>query len=128
MEYSVTEQTELNAKGGTFAILAETVKIEFKVDSNGVRVAKEIKLKSPQGAPGQEEATFVGFIDSMPDAGDVGLWVVNGTEFSATVRSKFKEDHGAFTVGVYVKVEYRMVNGERVIREIETEVPPGAGR
>ncbi|MFZ1768092.1 MAG: DUF5666 domain-containing protein [Caldilinea sp.] len=126
VEYSVTEQTELNAKGGTFAI-SETVKIEFKVDSNGVRVAKEIKLKSPQGAPGQEEATFVGFIDSMPDAGYVGLWVVNGTEFSATVRSKFKEDHGAFTVGAYVKVEYRMVNGERVIREIETEVPPGAG-
>ncbi len=110
VEYSVTEQTELNAKGGTFAI-SETVKIEFKVDSNGVRVAKEIKLKSPQGAPGQENATFVGFIDTMPDAGYVGLWVVSGTEFSATVSSKFKEDHGALTVGAYVKVEYRTVNG-----------------
>ncbi|MBE2238969.1 MAG: hypothetical protein IAE81_14355 [Caldilineaceae bacterium] len=126
VEYSVTEKTELNAKGGAFAI-SETVKIEFKVDSNGVRVAQEIKLKSSQGAPGQEEATFVGFIDSMPDAGYVGLWVVNGTEFSATMRSKFKEDHGAFTVGAYVKVEYRLVNGERVIHDMETEVPPGAG-
>ena len=124
--YSVTEQTELRAKGGAFAI-SETVKIEFKLDSSGGRVATEVKLKFPQGAPGQENATFVGFIDTMPDAGYVGLWVVSGTEFSATVSSKFKEDHGAFTQGAYVKVEYRTVNGVNVIHEMETAVPPGAG-
>jgi len=124
--YSVTEQTELKAKGGTFAI-SETVKIEFRLDSSGGRVATEIKLKFPQGDPGQEEATFVGFVEAMPDAGYVGQWIVSGTEFSGTVRSKFKEDHGALTVGAYVKVEYRLVNGVRVIHEMETEVPPGAG-
>ncbi len=122
--YTVTEQTELKAKGGTFAI-SETVKIEFRLDSSGGRVAKEIKLKSSQGAPG--EATFVGFIEAMPGAGYVGLWVVSGTEFSGTVQSKFKEDHGVLTVGAYVKVEYRTVNGVRVIHEMETQVPPGAG-
>ena len=124
--YTVTEQTELEAKGGAFAI-SETVKIEFKLDSSGGRVAKEIKLKFPQGAPAPEEATFVGFVEAMPATGYVGLWVVSGTEFSGTVRSKFKEDHGVLTVGAYVKVEYRMVNGVRVIHEMETEVPPGAG-
>lgn len=124
--YTVTEQTELEAKGGTFAI-SETVKIEFKLDSSGGRVAKEVKLKFPQGAPGQEDATFVGFVDDMPATGYIGQWIVSGTEFSGTVSSKFKEDHGALTVGAYVKVEYRLVNGVRVIHEMETEVPPGAG-
>jgi hypothetical protein len=124
--YTVTEQTELRAKGGTFAI-SETVKIEFKLDSSGGRVATEIKLKFPQGAPGDEDATFVGFVDSMPESGYIGLWVVSGTEFSGTVSSKFKEDHGAFTQGAYVKVEYRTVNGVNVIHEMETAVPPGAG-
>lgn len=124
--YSVTERTELHSRGGTFAI-SETVKVEFKVDSSGVRVAKEIKLLSPQGAPGAEDAKFVGFIGAMPENGYTGQWDVNGVVFLGVGQSKFKEDHGAFTIGAFVKVEYRTVNGERIIHEMETEVPPGAG-
>jgi hypothetical protein len=122
--YTVTERTELDAEGGVFAVDA-TVKVEFKLDSSGGRVAKEIELKSPQGAP--EEATFVGFVETMPATGYVGLWIVSGVEFSGTAQSKFEEDHGVLTVGAYVEVEYLVVNGVRVIHEMETEVPPGAG-
>jgi hypothetical protein len=63
----------------------------------------------------------------MPATGYVGLWIVSGVEFSGTAQSKFEEDHGVLTVGAYVEVEYRVVNGVRVIHEMETEVPPGAG-
>ncbi len=125
VEYSVTERTKLHEEHGTFAI-SETVKIEFKVDSNGVRVAKEVELKSKSGHE-NEDAKFVGFIDSMPETGFVGPWVVNGETFSGTLQSKFKEDHGSFAVGAYVKVEYKTVDGVNVIHEMETEVPPGAG-
>lgn len=126
VSYSVTNNTELRARGGSFAV-GVTVKIEFRVDGNGNRIAKEIKLMFPQGAPGNTEATFVGFIDAMPPTGYVGQWVVNGVEFTANAQSKFKEDHGALTVGAYVKVEYRLNNGVRMIHEMETAVPPGAG-
>ncbi len=126
VSYNVTEATELRAKGGTFAI-SETVKIEFRIDGSGTRTAKEVKLMFPQGAPGNAEATLVGFVDAMPATGYIGQWVVNGVEFSANAQSKFKEDHGALTVGAYVKVEYRLNNGVRVIHELETAVPPGAG-
>ena len=125
VEYSVTERTKLHEEHGTFAI-SETVKIEFKVDSSGLRVAKEIELKSKSNNE-NEDAKFVGFIDSMPETGFVGLWVVNGVEFSGTLKSKFEEDHGSFAVGAYVKVEYRTVDGVNIIHEMETEVPPGAG-
>lgn len=125
VEYSITERTALHEEHGTFAI-SETVKIEFKVDSNGVRVAKEVELKNKSGHE-NEDAKFVGFIDSMPETGFVGAWVVNGETFSGTEQSKFKEDHGSFAVGAYVKVEYKTVDGVNVIHEIETEVPPGAG-
>lgn len=124
--YTVTEHTELKARGGTFAI-SETVKIEFRLDSSGGRVAKEIKLKSGQGGSMPEASTFVGFVEAMPETGYVGLWIVSGAEFSGTMQSKFKEDHGVLTVGAYVKVEYRTVDGVSIIHEMETEVPPGAG-
>lgn len=125
VEYSVTERTKLHEEHGTFAI-SETVKIEFKVDSNGLRVAKEIELKS-KSRHENEDAKFVGFIDRMPETGFVGLWVVNGVEFSGTLKSKFEEDHGSFVVGAFVKVEYKTVDGVNLIHEMETEVPPGAG-
>ena len=124
--YSVTERTELRDRGGTFAI-SETVKIEFKVDSAGARIAREIKLKFAQGTPDNGEATLVGYVDAMPASGFVGNWIVNGVEFTATAGSKFQEDHGVLTVGAYVKVEYRASNGQRIIHEMETQVPPGAG-
>lgn len=126
VSYNVTEATELRTKGGTFAI-SETVKIEFRIDGSGTRTAKEVKLMFPQGTPGNEDATLVGFVDAMPQTGYVGQWVVNGVEFTANAQSKFKEDHGALTVGAYVKVEYRLDNGVRVIHEMESAVPPGAG-
>jgi len=126
VSYNVTEETELRTRGGSFAI-SETVKIEFRIDDSGGRTAKEIKLMFPQGVPGADDATFVGFIGAMPQTGYVGQWMVNGVEFAGNAQSRFKEDHGALTLGAYVKVEYRSVNSVRVIHEMETAVPPGAG-
>lgn len=126
VEYSVTERTEFHNDANNFAV-GQRVKVEFKVDENGARIAKEIKITDKGGDQGRDEDKFVGFIDSMPEAGFVGLWVINGVEFSGTVQSKFKEDHGSFAVGAYVKVEYRTIDGVNVIHEMETEVPPGAG-
>jgi len=126
VQYSVTERTELHNRGETFAVGA-MVKIEFKKDDSGARIAREIKLKQPQGTPGDDEAKLVGFVDAMPPSGFTGLWIVNGVEFTATEQSKFEEDDGALTVGAFVKVEYRTVDGQRIIHEMETEVPPGGG-
>ena len=127
VEYSVTERTELPQRCQQLRQSASTSRLSSRWTANGVRVAKEIKITDKSGDQGSEEDKFVGFIDSMPEAGFVGLWVVNSVEFSGTMSSKFKEDHGSFAVGAYVKVEYRTIDGVNVIHEMETEVPPGAG-
>ena len=126
IEYSATERTEFHDDANNFAV-GQRVKVEFLVDENGVRIAREIKIIGVGGDQGQIDNKFVGFVDSMPDAGFVGLWVVNGVEFSGTVQSKFREEHGSFAVGAYAKIEYLTMDGVNIIHAMKTEVPPGAG-
>ena len=126
VEYSATEQTEFHNDASNFAV-GQRVKVEFSVEQNSARIATEIKIIGVGGDQGQTEDKFVGFVSGMPEAGFVGLWVVNSVEFSGTEQSRFKEEHGSFAVGAYVKIEYRTVDGVRVIHEMKTEVPPGAG-
>lgn len=126
IEYSATERTEFHDDANNFAV-GQRVKVEFLVDENGVRIAREIKIIGVGGDQGQIDNKFVGFVDSMPDAGFVGLWIVNGVEFSGTVQSKFREEHGSFAVGAYAKIEYLTIDGVNIIHAMKTEVPPGAG-
>ena len=47
--------------------------------------------------------------------------------FVATDTTKFEEEQGVLGVGAYVKVEYFVQDGIKIIHELEVHVPPGAG-
>ena len=70
-----------------------------------------------------------GILQSMPATGNFanGTWVVNGVSYVSTASSEIEAEHGPFTVGGRVEVEYTVVNGVNQILEIETEPLPGDG-
>jgi hypothetical protein len=58
-------------------------------------------------------------VESFP-AGLVGQWVVGGVTYTAGSASEFKQENGAFAVGVCVKVHALTTTSPAAIREIET--------
>jgi len=65
-----------------------------------------------------------GMVESFPDQ-LVGEWTVNGTSYTADDQTVFKEEHGPFSVGACVEVEYIEDNhgGGYQALKIETEYP-----
>lgn len=53
-----------------------------------------------------DEARWVGLVETMPVAGLQGAWVVAGRAFTTTESTEFRQDKGAFAVGVCVEVKY----------------------
>ena len=53
-----------------------------------------------------QQLNWIGRITSMPAGGLVGQWNVEGRTFVTTAGTDFREDNGAFAVGVCVEVEY----------------------
>ncbi|MFN8491553.1 MAG: DUF5666 domain-containing protein [Caldilineaceae bacterium] len=70
-------------------------------------------------APGNEQES-TGLVASMPANGFVGTWVVNGTSYSTTSSTEFKQRNGPLMVGACVKVHYTSSGAALAVREIET--------
>lgn len=122
--FSVTASTRLT---GSLEI-GNCVQVRYSTEA-GQRIARKIKgsettVCAPAGAV---ISKTYGFVDSMPASGFVGTWVIGGTPYEMSASTEFKEEHGAFAAGAFVKVEFRVVNGVNVAREVETEVPPQGG-
>lgn len=127
VDYRATEQTRFEERDGAFAV-GVRVKVEYFVDATGQRVAQKIEVTDDEGGAGAENRfTLFGFVRAMPARGFSGEWVVDNVRFSADTLAQFKEDHGVLGLGAYVKVEYAVVDGQNLIHEVETHVPPGAG-
>jgi len=52
------------------------------------------------------EAGWKGQVETMPDSGLIGEWTVRGRVFTTTNNTEFRQDKGAFAIGVCVEVEY----------------------
>jgi len=52
------------------------------------------------------EGEWVGRVESMPASGFIGDWVVQGRAFTTTSNTEFRQDKGAFALGVCVEIEY----------------------
>jgi hypothetical protein len=127
VEYQVTAQTRLREKHGALQVGAK-VRVKYVVDANGQRTALKIETtRSNGGASRPNHFKTFGFVDQMPPDGLIGQWTINNALFIADARTKFKETNGLLGVGAYVSVEYQIINGQRIIHELETKVPPGAG-
>ncbi len=122
--FSVTASTRLT---GSLEI-GNCVMVRYSTEA-GQRIARKIRgSESTVCAPaGSVISKTYGFVDSMPASGFVGTWVIGGTPYEMSASTEFKEEHGAFAPGAFVKVEFRVVNGLNVAREVESEVPPQGG-
>lgn len=70
----------------------------------------------------REEVKMYGVIDSMPDTGFTGKWVVGGRDVEVTDRTRIKEKYDRAATGRYVEVEgYRDKNNVLIAYEVEVE-------
>ncbi|MCC6458128.1 MAG: hypothetical protein IT328_24460 [Caldilineaceae bacterium] len=107
--------------------VGERVKVEYVVDADGNRIATKIQESLEDGGlHDPNNSKLVGFVDEKPTA-FIGEWMISGVPFVAVTETIFLERAGVFEVGSYVVVEYSITGDQRVIYEIRTHVPPGAG-
>lgn len=127
VEYQVTEQTRLRERHGALQVGAR-VRVKYVINAGGQRTALKIETTPSNGGVSRPNhfKTF-GFVEQMPPDGLIGQWTINGALFIADGHTKFKENNGLLGIGAYVSVEYQIINGQRIIHELETKVPPGAG-
>lgn len=69
----------------------------------------------------REEIKIYGAIDSMPNSGFTGKWVVGGREVEVTDRTRIKEKYDRAAVGRYVEVEGYRDGNVLVAYEVEVE-------
>jgi len=53
-----------------------------------------------------QQSPWQGLIEAMPTSGLIGQWVVQGRTFTTDANTDFRQDKGAFAVGVCAEVEY----------------------
>jgi len=125
ISYTVTSDTHLVKPHSHFAVNG-MVRVKYRIDADGKLVARQIKA-TRGNANSHAHAMLFGFVDLMPTSGYVGEWHVSGIEFYSTEKTKFEEEEGLFGLGGYVKIAYYSDNGRKILVEIKSEVPPGAG-
>jgi hypothetical protein len=107
--------------------VGEWVRVEYVVNEDGSRRATKIKeIGDHDGATPPGHNRLVGFVDDKPPA-FIGTWKIAGALFETTNDTQFREPHGLLAVGSYVVVKYIIANDQRLVYELETHVPPGAG-
>ena len=122
--YSVTNNTRLY---GSLNV-SDCVQIHYRVDDGGLRIATKIKQDERcRVEAGKPINKAHGFVTMMPANGFVGTWKIGGVLYEASATTQFSETNGALVVGAFVEVEYSLVNGVRIAREISTHVAPEAG-
>ncbi len=70
---------------------------------------------------GREQESY-GLVESFP-SDLVGDWVINGTTYIADASTQFEQDHGPFSIGICVEVEYTISNSMKIASKIETKEP-----
>ena len=66
-------------------------------------------------------AKFYGIIDTLPQNGITGTWLINGRQVTVTPGTEIEEKRGRLAPGVYVKVEGYYTDNAFVAEEIEVK-------
>jgi hypothetical protein len=113
------EQTDGKAEVGAF------VKVEGIKQADGSVKAHEIEVKS--GKPGTgTKVELYGKIESLPAAGLIGDWKVNGQTIHVANTTKVDQKKGQAQVGAFVKVEgLAQADGSVNAHEIEVRTSTG---
>jgi hypothetical protein len=86
---------------------------------DGTTTPAPSETPSPTSSPNALER--YGYIEQMPATGLIGAWIIAGTTYTTTQNTEFKQEDGAFAVGVCAKVELSAPNNPAAVRELETE-------
>jgi hypothetical protein len=127
---TVVSTTTLDEHYGEFAV-GTFVKVVF-TDVAGERVASSVHaLWTPDHDGGWwkwRKGRSFGPIESMPDGGTVGTWVIAGVPYAVGERTRLDDRKGDFVVGANVKVEFfKMPDGSRIARKIVVTDDTGGG-
>jgi cytoskeletal protein CcmA (bactofilin family) len=103
----VTTFTVIDREHGA-VLVGASVEIKGIARTDGSIDATKIEVNpgssSDSGSTG-EDAGFKGAIESLPGGNLLGDWVISGRTVHVTSTSQLKSEHGAFGVGVRVKVK-----------------------
>ena len=115
---AVTFSTELRQDKGVLAVGA-CVEVRGSFQTGGIFVASEIRSDSADncpavpnppgnpgnpGNPGQNPTRFAGSVQTLPAAGTLGDWMVNGTTVHVTAATRLRQDRGPISVGSFSAV------------------------
>ena len=128
IDYVVTDDTKFEEEDGPLEVGAN-IRVEYIVDGSNTRIAHKIETTTDTGGVGSSQHQKVyGFVQHMSLEAPPINWTIDGIAFQVDERTKYEEELGLLVEGSYVAVEYSVQGGVNLIREIESHVPPGAGK
>jgi len=123
--FEADASTEFEQEHGSFAP-GVCVKVKYFTQS-GINYAVEIETKEAEycrGAVPPLPGMSIVFarVNQFPSGTlPVGLWVIGGAEYSATLATKFGQQHGPFAVSACVKALYYVVSGTNMLHQVQTK-------
>lgn len=126
--YSATVTTAFEQESGPFAIgTCVEAKYNTTPDGNLLTSVETKQAYKCQGNDGDEFHAY-GAIEILPDTTDlIGTWQVSGITYEVDAATFLNQEHGFFTLGAYVEVQYVVSDTVRLATKIETHVEPDHG-
>ncbi|HKQ07232.1 MAG TPA: DUF5666 domain-containing protein [Blastocatellia bacterium] len=115
----VTSATVINAEHGAVAVGA-SVEIQGTQQADGSITATRVEVNPSNGGGGNNDegqpANFKGTIESLPNTADLtGDWTISGRTVHVVSSTRLTREHGAFAVGVRVKVKGMMMSDGTIV-------------
>jgi len=105
-------------------VLAAVLAFAFSVPA-GVAIAEEGRRQERQH---YQESEFYGLIESMPEKGFEGTWVIDGREVQVNTNTRIKEKRGQAVKGAYVEVKGQQSGDIFTAYKIEVENQTGSAK
>lgn len=124
----VTGATSIEQEHGQ-AVVGAAVEVKGAPQSDGSLAASRIEVNPTNGGGSTGgEATFFGTVQSFPQSGLVGLWMVSDRAVRVSDSTTIEREHGATPgVGSYVKVEgSQQTDGSIAARSVEVKTGSGS--
>lgn len=147
--YRTTDDSEIEADDGPLIVgacvevkfrtstppfIVEELKTEDSKKCNARETETPDKTETPDGTETPEpddtpddDATpdakneIKGLVQSLPERGLLGTWLIEGVEYLANESTEFEQEEGPFVEGACVEVEFFPSSTPPIIHEIETE-------
>jgi Domain of unknown function (DUF5666) len=104
---------------GAVVEVSGMLRADGSLDATRIEVRRRSDSDSSDGSSEGSPATVKGAIQSLPSSGLVGDWTVAGRLVHVVSSTKLKSEHGAFAVGVTVKLKgLQMSDGSIVATKI----------